>query len=227
MLVVGIALGGCFGGTTGSQGGAQKSPVQMAYDGCVDFYNNEWRYKPKERAVYGSSNGGCWGVWGRETLQQAHDEAYIACTNKVGGVCWAFADSNGLSEWAQRVSNNGGKDPGVSTPSPNATYSSGSNQSCTPVPPDCQNANDRGQAALANLPAATGIHDSAGQEYCSLLILIEVNEYCSMSYRAIGKSYCADLTDQQAQEYRSALYQAETVLDASAASGARHVCTWQ
>jgi hypothetical protein len=59
---------------------------------------------------------------------------------------------------------------------------------------------------MNNLPAATGIHDAAGQQYCSLLILIEVNEYCAMNYRAIGKTYCADLADQQAQEYRLALY---------------------
>lgn len=115
------------------------------------------------------------------------------------GDCYPFADENGLSDWARQISNKGGLDPGVGGSAASGGSSSGSGGSCTPVPPGCQNANDRGQAMIANVPATTGIYDLAGQQSCACLVGIGVNDCCAMSYRAIGLHDCAQQSEQRSQ----------------------------
>jgi len=200
------------------------------YDACVSFYNEEFRSKPTEKALYASANGGCWGAWGMSSLDGAHQRAFDLCKEKSGEFvfCGVFADSTGLAVWAQEVSANGGIDPtqgqGAVT---NAASTSGGNASCTPVPPDCQRANDRGEAMIASFPATTGIYDSASQAYCSYLVGIGVNDHCAMNYRAIGKSNCAAQLEAQSREYQSALYQVEATINTSSLYGIRQACTWE
>jgi hypothetical protein len=100
-------------------------------------------------------------------------------------------------------------------------------QDCTPVPPACSNANTRAEQLVKEFPRTSGIHDSASQAYCTLLVGIEVNSFCASEYRKQGRQACAQIVDQQVAEYRNNLSATERTISAASASRARQVCSWQ
>ncbi len=102
-------------------------------------------------------------------------------------------------------------------------------QNCSPPPPGCQRANDRATQFINRLQAGgvSGIVDAASQQYCTLLIGIEVNNFCAAEYRRIGKANCASLLTQQSAQYRQALPQTEAAASAASIRNARNKCSFE
>ena len=102
-------------------------------------------------------------------------------------------------------------------------------QDCQPLPTGCQRASDKGTQFINRLKAGgiTGITDAASQEYCVLLVGIEVNNLCAAEYRRIGKTDCASAADAQTSQYRSALSSAEAAASEASVRNARNKCTFE
>jgi len=100
------ALAGCV--DTG------ESEAQLAYDACVDAYNDTFRTLPGPKAMVAGVDGDhyqCFWSYSAGSTAAAQNSAMNNCHAKFQR-CFVFATSNGLSNWAQQISDNGGRDPG-------------------------------------------------------------------------------------------------------------------
>jgi len=101
-------------------------------------------------------------------------------------------------------------------------------QGCEPLPSRCKSASDRAMRLLQQFKEPWGARAAASQGYCEAWIGENVNRACAADYRALGKSNCASLNDQQAAAYAAARKQYLTTVAASSEeSELRSKCPWQ
>jgi len=121
----------------------------------------------------------------------------------------------------------------ITAPSAGSSYSetqvASTPQSCEPLPPSCKRASDHGVGFVNKVKAGgiSGIVDAASQQYCVLLVGIEVNNVCAAEYRQLGNYTCANLTNQQSSHYRQALPQTAAAASTASIQNARNKCTFE
>ena len=90
------------------------SEAQLAYNACTDANNETFRFLPGNRAIVSGVTGGteqCFWSWNANSVEDAQNQAMANCQEKMER-CFVFATNNGFSGWVQRISDNGGRDPG-------------------------------------------------------------------------------------------------------------------
>lgn len=104
-----LALSGC----DSEDSGKSLSEAQLAYNVCVDSFNDKFRgFTGNKAIVSGVDNGRteCFWTWNNASVDGAIERATASCRAKMAG-CFLFATNLGLSSWSQAISSNGGSVP--------------------------------------------------------------------------------------------------------------------
>lgn len=105
LLIVATLVGSCMS----SSGRSQR---QVAYDACLDTWNDKMRFENTHKAIVSGVSGGrssCFSVWSRSDSYSAINDAMSNCHKKYDN-CFVFASDSGLNNWSRQMSDNGGTD---------------------------------------------------------------------------------------------------------------------
>ena len=89
--------------------------------------------------------------------------------------------------------------------------------------PACHRRNVLGSEILSDIQSS--LHDATSATYCAYLIGIHVNYFCAGKYDEIGRSDCADLSEQQAELYSDALPQLRAAMDLATENRIHRMCS--
>ncbi len=107
--LAGLALSGCD--SDGS--GEYLSEAQLAYNACVDSYNDKFRDLTGNKAIVSGVDNGrthCFWTWNNDSVDGAIERAMANCRSRMPK-CFLYATNLGHSSWSQAIAGNGGSVP--------------------------------------------------------------------------------------------------------------------